>query len=100
VLAVLVKGGGPMSKLGKRFDPVPQLLQNVRFDKHKGQPLEDASVQSAIRAGEDKLGSSGRVLIRKSGTEPLIRVMAEGDDDQLVSAVVSDIVAAVEAVSK
>jgi len=99
VLAVLVQDGGPMSKLGKRFTPVPQLLQNVRFDQTKGQPLDNPTVQLAIEEGKKKLGSTGRVLIRKSGTEPLIRVMAEGDDDKLVAAIVSEIVTTLKAVS-
>ena len=98
VLAVLVQDGGPMSKLGHRFDPVPQLLQNVRFDKSKGQPLDEDAVQDAIREGQNKLEKTGRLLIRKSGTEPLIRVMAEGDDYKLIDRVVSDIVTAVKAV--
>lgn len=99
VLAVLVEQGGPMSELGRVFEPVPQLLQNVRFDGAKGQPLDHGDVQSAIKAGEDRLSGCGRVLIRKSGTEPVIRVMAEGDDEAMVGAVVSDICAAIENVS-
>jgi len=93
VLAALVKSGRPASELLHLFDPVPQLLKNVRYDS--GEPLADPSVQAAIAAGEAALAGSGRVLIRKSGTETLIRVMAEGDDAALVTQVVDDICAAV-----
>jgi phosphoglucosamine mutase len=74
---------------------VPQRLKNVRFSS--GQPLEDAKVQQAIADGASSLNGSGRVLVRVSGTEPLIRVMAEGDDDRQVAKVVDTIVAAVKA---
>ena len=73
------------------------MLENVRF--RKGSPLEDAKVKSSIDAAHAKLGASGRVLVRKSGTEPLIRVMAEGDDEKLVRAVVRQIAAAIEEVA-
>ena len=99
VLAVLVQDGRPMSEVGRIFDPVPQLLKNVRFDAGKGLPLEHADVKTAIRGGEEVLQGQGRVLIRKSGTEPLIRVMAEGDDQSMVQQVVNDICSAIEAVS-
>jgi phosphoglucosamine mutase len=78
------------------FEPVPQVLRNVRFNG--GAPLEDASVMAAIKDGENRLGDLGRILIRKSGTEPLIRVMAESDDQALVDAVVSQIVVEIEKV--
>jgi len=74
---------------------LPQLLQNVRYAQ--GKPLEDSRVVKAIDAGKAKLGNSGRLVIRPSGTEPVIRVMAEGDDEHLVSIVVGDIVEAVKA---
>ena len=95
VLAALVKSGRPASELLHLFDPVPQLLKNVRYES--GDPLAAPSVQAAIAAGEAALAGSGRVLIRKSGTETLIRVMAEGDDGALVARVVDDICAAVQA---
>jgi phosphoglucosamine mutase len=95
VLAALVKAGRPASEVLHLFDPVPQLLKNVRYAS--GDPLSAAGVQAAIAAGEAALAGTGRVLIRKSGTEPLIRVMAEGDDAALVTRVVDDICAAVEA---
>ncbi|MTI09614.1 phosphoglucosamine mutase [Curvivirga aplysinae] len=97
VLAVLVQAQKPMSEVGRVFDPVPQLLKNIRFNEEKGMPLEVDSVKDVITAGEARLGETGRVLIRKSGTEPLIRVMAEGDDGQLVENVVDNII---EAISK
>ena len=79
----------PVSEVCRRFDPVPQVLKNVRYGG--GKPLEEEAVKTAIEAGEGLLGSSGRLVIRASGTEPLIRVMAEGDDADLVNQVVNDI---------
>jgi phosphoglucosamine mutase len=93
VLAVVVTTGKPVSQVTNRFVPLPQLLENVRYAK--GRPLEDSRVVKAIDAGKTKLGNTGRLVIRPSGTEPVIRVMAEGDDEKLVSTVVGDIVAAV-----
>jgi phosphoglucosamine mutase len=93
VLAVLVRADRRMSELGNIFQPYPQILRNVRFNG--GQPLEADTVKAAIGAGEARLGDLGRVVIRKSGTEPLIRVMAEGQDEQLVSSVVDEIVGAI-----
>lgn len=95
VLAALVKSGQRASELLHLFDPVPQLLRNVRFDG--GNPLDQQSVQRAVAAAEGALGSAGRIVIRKSGTEPLIRVMAEGDNEDQVEQVVGDICAAVAA---
>ncbi|MFC0633888.1 phosphoglucosamine mutase [Brevundimonas balnearis] len=93
VLAVLVDSGRPMSELARQFDPVPQRLENVRFTT--GSPLDSAKVTAAIAEGERALAGSGRVLVRPSGTEKLIRVMAEGDDAALVKRVVSEIAEAV-----
>ncbi|WP_164157910.1 phosphoglucosamine mutase [Sandarakinorhabdus rubra] len=95
VLAALVADGRPASELLHLFDPLPQLLKNVRFKG--GAPLEAPAVQAAIAEGEARLAGTGRILIRKSGTEPLIRVMAEGEDRALVRKVVDDICAAVAA---
>jgi phosphoglucosamine mutase len=75
---------------------VPQILRNVRFDG-ASRPLDQVAVIAAIRAGEIRLGDRGRLLIRKSGTEPLIRVMAEGDDASLVDAVVTEIAGVIAA---
>ncbi len=94
VLAVVASEGRAVSDVCRKFDPFPQLLKNVRYKK--GDPLSDAGVAAAIKAGETKLGKSGRLVIRKSGTEPLIRVMGEGDNAELVRSVVADICAAVE----
>jgi phosphoglucosamine mutase len=94
VLAVLKAGNLPVSKLCHLFDPLPQLLKNVRF--RKGEPLKEKDVVAAIREGEQRLGTRGRLVIRKSGTEPLIRVMGEGDDEALVKSVVRDICSAIE----
>ena len=93
ILAVVVTTGKPVSEVTSRFKPLPQLLQNVRYAS--GKPLEDSRVLKAIDAGKAKLGTTGRLVIRPSGTEPVIRVMAEGDDELLVSTVVGDIVEAV-----
>jgi phosphoglucosamine mutase len=95
VLAELVEEGKPASELLHQFDPLPQLLKNVRFSG--GQPLENARVKAVIADAEARLNNSGRLLIRKSGTEPLIRVMAEGEDEALVGAVVDEICEAVKA---
>ena len=95
VLAVLVESGKPMSELARQFDPVPQLLQNVRFAA--GKPLENETVKAAMEEGHAALAGQGRLLVRPSGTEKLIRVMAEGDDEALVKRVVGDVVAAVKA---
>ncbi|WOF74939.1 phosphoglucosamine mutase [Parvibaculaceae bacterium PLY_AMNH_Bact1] len=93
VLAVLQSTNRPVSEACNLFEPVPQLLKNVRFKS--GAPLECTKVQEAIKEGEGRLGECGRIVVRKSGTEPLIRVMAEGDDKGLVENVVGDITAAI-----
>ena len=93
ILAELIKAGKPASELLHQFDPVPQLLKNVRFGG--GDPLADTQVQAAIAEGEAMLAGKGRLVIRASGTEPLIRVMAEGDDAGEVEAVVDMICDAV-----
>jgi phosphoglucosamine mutase len=93
---VLVQSGKPMSALARQFEPVPQKLENVRFAKG-GKPLENEKVKAAIAEAEARLNGSGRVLVRASGTEPLIRVMAEGDDKALVDQLVKDIAGAVKA---
>ncbi|MDB5691755.1 MAG: phosphoglucosamine mutase [Alphaproteobacteria bacterium] len=95
VLASLVEDGRPASEILHQFDPLPQLLKNVRFGG--GAPLEAASVKSAIASAERKLQGVGRLVIRKSGTEALIRVMAEGEDQALVEEVVDSICEAVKA---
>jgi len=94
VLAVLVENNKPASEICRTFEPLPQLLKNVRFTS--GSPLEDEGVKKAMRNAEDKLGTSGRLLVRPSGTEPLIRVMAEGDDEMLINTVVDDIIGQIE----
>ncbi|MEN7538448.1 phosphoglucosamine mutase [Aurantiacibacter flavus] len=95
VLAALVQSGKPASELLHLFDPVPQLLKNVRYDG--GDPLAADSVQAVIAQAEGELAGKGRLVIRKSGTEPLVRVMAEGDDAGQVEAVVDRICDAVQA---
>jgi phosphoglucosamine mutase len=94
VLAAVVDSGKRASEVLDQFEPVPQLLKNVRFNG--GSPLEDQAVKQRIADGERELSGRGRLLIRKSGTEPLIRVMAEGDDPALVERIVDGICEAVQ----
>ena len=93
-LAALVKSGKPASQTFRAFEPVPQLLKNVRV-KDATAALNAPAVVKAIEAAQHELGGGGRVLVRKSGTEPLIRVMAEGDDPELVARVVNQIIEAI-----
>ena len=95
VLAALVDSGKPASQVLRQFEPLPQLLKNVRFNG--GAPLDDEAVKKRIADAERELEGHGRLVIRKSGTEPLIRIMAEGDDPALVERVVDDICEAVQA---
>ncbi|MFT0876855.1 phosphoglucosamine mutase [Rhodopseudomonas sp. G2_2311] len=90
VLAMVQKLGRPVSEVCHRFDPLPQILKNVRY--RNGRPLDNSGVISAIADGEKRLNGHGRLLIRPSGTEPVIRVMAEGDDRDVVEEVVDSIV--------
>ena len=94
MLAVLALEGKPASEAAHLFEPLPQVLENVRFKK--GSPLDDDRVKSSIESANARLGANGRVLVRKSGTEPLIRVMAEGEDERTVRAVVRAIAGAIE----
>jgi phosphoglucosamine mutase len=98
VLAELVRTPRKMSELARQFEPVPQKLENVRF--LSGKPLESEAVQAAIAEGKQRLNGCGRVLVRASGTERLIRVMAEGDDEKLVGQVVGHIAGAVRAAAQ
>ena len=95
VLAVVKARQKPVSEVCHCFEPLPQVLKNVRF--RKGEPLKDTSVVTAIEASRARLGQNGRLVIRPSGTEPVIRVMAEGDDRDLVERVVDDVVDALTA---
>jgi phosphoglucosamine mutase len=92
VLAVVKKQDEPVSKVCHRFDPLPQVLKNVRYKS--GKPLENAKVRTAIKQAQAKLNGQGRLVVRPSGTEPVIRVMVEGDDKGLVEEVVDGIVEA------
>ena len=94
-LAMLAETGKPVSETARLFEPLPQLLRNVRYQG--APPLDDKSVRQAIAEGESRLGSTGRILVRPSGTEPVVRVMAEGEDNALVASVVADIARAIEA---
>jgi phosphoglucosamine mutase len=93
VLAVVKKLDRPVSEVCRRFDPLPQVMKNVRYKA--GKPLETPLVQEAIDDGRARLGAHGRLVIRPSGTEPVIRVMGEGDDRKLVESVVCEIADAV-----
>jgi phosphoglucosamine mutase len=98
VLAVIVETGKRASEVCRLFEPVPQLLRNVRFGA--GKPLESRPVQQAIVAGEARLGTGGRLVIRNSGTEAVIRVMAQGEDQALLVGVVDYICEAILAVAR
>jgi phosphoglucosamine mutase len=95
VLGSIVETGRRASEVCQLFTPVPQLIRSVRFGD--GQPLEESAVQRTIADGETRLGTDGRLVIRKSGTEPVIRVMAEGEDEALVAAVIDEICEAIRA---
>ncbi len=92
VLAVVQRLGRPVSEVCHRFEPMPQILKNVRY--RTGKPLDNPGVKSAIVDAEKRLNGSGRLLIRPSGTEPVIRVMGEGDNRDLVEEAVDMIVSA------
>jgi phosphoglucosamine mutase len=90
VLAVVKKHGKPVSEVCHRYDPLPQVLKNVRY--RNGKPLEDAKVKSAIEDAVQRLDGQGRLVIRASGTEPVIRVMAEGENQPFIEELVDGIV--------
>jgi phosphoglucosamine mutase len=95
VLAAAKASGRPVSEVCRLFAPLPQMLRNVRYGAV--QPLESPKVKEVIAAMEHRLGNRGRLVIRASGTEPLIRVMAEGEDEVLVRSTVEEICSALEA---
>jgi phosphoglucosamine mutase len=97
VLAVVKKLGQPVSVVCHRFDALPQITKNVRYQD--GKPHEDAGVRSAIASGEQRLNGAGRLIVRPSGTEPVIRVTGEGEDLSLVEEVVDGIVDALNHVT-
>jgi len=96
----VVQAAKPLAEVANVFAPLPQVLKNVRYANGGASPLDAAPVRKAIAAGEKSMGKAGRVLIRKSGTEPVIRVMAEGEDEALVRRVVDDIAGAIAAASR
>src|SRR5690606_32699049 len=96
LLAVLQQQNRPVSEICTRFEKVPQLLRSVRFKA--GKPLEDKRVKQAIADAEASLGSGGRLVVRPSGTEPVIRVMGEADDADLVQTAVGQVEAAIRAI--
>jgi len=95
VMALVKRRGRPVSEVCRRFEPVPQILKNVRFEP--GRAMPEAKVAAAVEAGKQKLGAGGQLLIRASGTEPVVRVMGEGDDHALVEQVVDDVCEALSA---
>lgn len=98
VLGIIKEAGKPASEVLEVFAPLPQVLKNVRFSG--GRPLDNPDVQKVISSVEDRLGGGGRLLVRASGTEPVIRVMAEGEDEQVINALVDEVCGAVEKVSE
>ena len=101
VLAELVRSGQPASEVTHLFEPAPQLLKNVRYPAGgETAPLDAKAVKQAVADGARRLGDNGRLVIRESGTEPVIRVMAEGDNETLVTAVVDSICASIEAAAR
>ena len=97
VMAVVIRSGKPVSEIGRVFSPLPQLLRSVRFAG--APPTDNDLVKKAVKDARTRLGKTGRVVIRPSGTEPLIRVMAEGSDEALVEDVVANIADAIERVA-
>jgi phosphoglucosamine mutase len=97
LLALVKTRGRPVSEVCHRFEPVPQVLKSVRTDSRKA--LEDGRVREIIDDANLRLAHSGRLVIRASGTEPVIRVMAEGDDAAVIAAIVDELVAALSAVA-
>jgi phosphoglucosamine mutase len=97
LLSVVKESGKPVSEVCARFERVPQLLKSVRFKQ--GKPLEHTLVKQVIADGEARLGQGGRLVIRESGTEPVIRVMGEADDETLVAAVVEEITSVIQQVA-
>ncbi len=97
ILGVVITSGKPVSEVCKRFDPVPQVLKSVATNGSR--PLDNEHVAAVIEKNRLRLGNDGRLLIRSSGTEPVIRVMAEGDDETLVTSVVGDIIEALQIAS-
>jgi phosphoglucosamine mutase len=95
LLAVVKKKDKPVSQVCHRFEPLPQILRNVRY--RNGKPLENAKVRSAIASAEKRLNGHGRLVVRPSGTEPVIRIMGEGDDKIMVEEAVDGIVEALTA---
>jgi phosphoglucosamine mutase len=100
VLAVMLESGKDLRKVSNLFTPMPQIMRNVRYKANGASPLEHKDVKEAIKTAEHKLGKNGRVIVRKSGTEPLIRIMAESENASEVKALTEMIAKAVEEVSK
>lgn len=102
ILGELTRRGKPLSKIADLFTPYPQVLRNVNFDNmtKASKILTSEKVKAAIQRGEEKLGTKGRILVRKSGTEPKIRVMLESRDEKIIKEISDDIISTIEAESK
>ncbi|MCI0467976.1 MAG: phosphoglucosamine mutase, partial [Beijerinckiaceae bacterium] len=98
LLAIVKQKDKPVSQVCRLFDPVPQILRNVRLKP--GRPLDDAALERAIAEGRAKLGQGGRLVVRPSGTEPVIRVMGEGDNADIVEQIVGDVCTALSALAQ
>jgi phosphoglucosamine mutase len=94
VLGVLAQEKRPASEASHIFEPLPQVIESVRY--RNGSPLSDEKVKERIKDCEARMNGAGRIIVRKSGTEPVIRVMAEGDDEKLVRSIVNELVAALK----
>jgi phosphoglucosamine mutase len=98
VLAVLVEQGKPASEVAQRFAPMPQQLRNLRYNG--GAPLEDPRVQKVVQDARSNLGEQGRIVIRPSGTEPVIRVMVEAEQDEMIEQAMDSICGAITAAAE
>ena len=96
VLSVIVAEQKTVSEVAHVFDPLPQVLKNIHFQKEKGLPLENPNVRKAIDKASQHLGMQGHLLVRKSGTEPLIRLMAQGEDEGLITTIIQEIYQAID----
>ena len=98
ILNIIKEKDKPVSEVLRLFEPLPQILKNVRYSGNN--PLSNDTVQNEIKGAQERFNGSGRVLVRESGTEPVIRVMAEGDDSDKVETIVNDLCEVIEKVNR